>query len=56
MAPAGRTNAQIAAALVISPSTVKTHINNIFAKTGVTGRAQAVHYAYTHGFADPGVS
>ncbi len=52
----GRTNAQIAAALVISPSTVKTHINNIFAKTGVTGRAQAVHYAYTHGFADPGVS
>jgi DNA-binding NarL/FixJ family response regulator len=52
----GRTNAQIAAALVVSPSTVKTHINNIFAKTGVTGRAQAVHYAYTHGFADPGIS
>ena len=50
----GRTNAQIAAALVVSPSTVKTHINNIFAKTGVTDRAQAVHYAYSHGLASPG--
>jgi DNA-binding NarL/FixJ family response regulator len=50
---AGRTNAQIAAALVVSQSTVNTHINNIFAKTGVTDRAQAVHYAYSHGLADP---
>ena len=50
---AGRTNTQIAAALVVSQSTVKTHINNIFAKTGVTDRAQAVHYAYSHGLADP---
>jgi DNA-binding NarL/FixJ family response regulator len=33
---------------------VKTHINNIFAKTGVTDRAQAVHYAYSHGLAHPG--
>ena len=49
----GRTNAQIAAALVVSLSTVKTHINNIFAKTGVSGRAQAVRYAYSHGLADP---
>jgi DNA-binding NarL/FixJ family response regulator len=48
----GRTNAQIAAALVVSPSTVKTHINNIFAKTGVTDRAQAVRYAYHHGLAN----
>lgn len=50
----GRTNTQIAAALVISPSTVKTHINNIFAKTRITDRAQAVHYAYRHGLTDPG--
>jgi DNA-binding CsgD family transcriptional regulator len=49
-----RANAQIAAALVISPSTVKTHINNIFAKTGITHRAQAVHYAYRNGLTDPG--
>jgi DNA-binding NarL/FixJ family response regulator len=47
----GRTNAQIAAALVVSPSTVKTHINNIFAKTGVSDRAKAVRYAYSHGLA-----
>jgi DNA-binding NarL/FixJ family response regulator len=51
---AGRTNAQIAAALVVSLSTVKTHINNIFTKTGVTDRAQAVHYAYTHALAGQG--
>jgi DNA-binding NarL/FixJ family response regulator len=50
----GRTNAQIAAALVVSTSTVKTHINNIFAKTGVSDRAQAVHYAYSHGLAGQG--
>jgi DNA-binding NarL/FixJ family response regulator len=50
----GRTNPQIAAVLVISPSTVKTHINNIFAKTGVTDRAQAVRYAYRHELTDPG--
>ena len=50
----GRTNAQIAADLVVSQSTVKTHINNIFAKTGVTDRAQAVRYAYTHDLAEPG--
>jgi DNA-binding NarL/FixJ family response regulator len=49
---AGRTNAQIAAALVISPSTVKTHINNIFAKAGISDRAQAVHYAYQHELTD----
>jgi DNA-binding NarL/FixJ family response regulator len=51
---AGRTNTQIAKVLVVSPSTVKTHINNIFAKTGVSDRAQAVHYAYQHQLADPG--
>ncbi|HUN33197.1 MAG TPA: response regulator transcription factor [Trebonia sp.] len=47
----GRTNPQIAATLVVSLSTVKTHINNIFTKTGVRDRAQAVHYAYSHGLA-----
>jgi DNA-binding NarL/FixJ family response regulator len=51
---AGHTNTQIAKMLVVSPSTVKTHINNIFAKTGVSDRAQAVQYAYQHQLADPG--
>jgi len=41
---------------VVSPSTVKTHINNIFAKTGVTDRAQAVRYACHHGLADRGLA
>jgi len=50
----GYTNTQIAKVLVVSPSTVKTHINNIFAKTGVSDRAQAVQYAYHHQLADPG--
>jgi DNA-binding NarL/FixJ family response regulator len=36
---------------VLSEATVKTHINRLFAKTGVRDRAQAVRYAYEHGLA-----
>jgi len=46
---AGMSNAEIAAALFVSNATVKTHINHIFAKTGVSDRAQAVRYAYERG-------
>ena len=46
---AGMSNAEIAAALFVSNATVKTHINHIFAKTGVGDRAQAVRYAYERG-------
>jgi DNA-binding NarL/FixJ family response regulator len=51
---AGHSNAEIAAVLFVSEATVKTHINHIFAKTGVRDRAQLVAYAFRTGLADPG--
>lgn len=41
----GLRNPEIAAHLVISEATVKTHINNLFAKAGFHSRADAVRYA-----------
>jgi DNA-binding NarL/FixJ family response regulator len=49
----GLSNAEIAQRLYLSHATVKTHINRIFAKTGVRDRAQAVRYAYQHGLSAP---
>jgi DNA-binding NarL/FixJ family response regulator len=46
---AGRTNQQIADELVISLNTVRRHVSNLFAKTGVVNRAQAAVYARTRG-------
>lgn len=41
----GLRNPEIAAKLVISEATVKTHINNLFAKADLHSRADAVRYA-----------
>jgi DNA-binding NarL/FixJ family response regulator len=47
----GMSNGEIAATLVVSEATVKTHINHVFSKIGARDRAEAVHCAYTHGLA-----
>ena len=44
----GLTNPQIAKSLILSISTVKTHLNNIYGKLGVRNRAEAVLRAKDH--------
>jgi DNA-binding NarL/FixJ family response regulator len=47
---AGFTNREIAQRLVVSETTVKTHINHLFAKIDARDRAAAINYAARHGF------
>jgi DNA-binding CsgD family transcriptional regulator len=48
LAAAGRSNAQIAAALFLSEKTVARHLSNIFTKIDVTSRTAAAAYAFEH--------
>jgi DNA-binding NarL/FixJ family response regulator len=45
----GRTNREIAATLVISEETVKSHVSNILSKLGLENRAQVISHALKHG-------
>ena len=50
----GLPNVEIARAMDVAPSSVKTHVGHLFAKLGLTDRVQLVVFAYEHELVRPG--
>lgn len=48
----GMGTSEIAGMLIISPSTVRNHVQNILSKLGVHSRLEAITYAYQHGLVE----
>ena len=48
------TNTEIAAALYVSETTVKSHVGRILAKLGLRDRAAAIVWAFDHGLVAAG--
>jgi DNA-binding CsgD family transcriptional regulator len=49
---AGKSNPEIAVALVLSRNTVYRHVSNVFDKIGVANRVEAAAYAHRHGLVE----